>query len=440
MYDILVTFVVLLFALIGGVIVIRNPHIGAALTISSSAIIELIPPIPFLSSAIPLLGAVTLFGYLINIRGVAGKVQLNLSNLHFVSLLFIIWIFISNPQAAWLGPERNWIFTFVQLLVLMIMAMDILDDPRKHHAVMAIFAVIAVFSAYTAITQGHIGEDIDSSTRAVGFTAGANDAARYFVVAMIFTTYLRTQVTQPLHRFLLFIAIIITYLGVFFTTSRTGMVLLLLAQLLLFYFQHEGKQRLQLMIIFGVAFILLITLANPILSIISGILPSITQGTDTVGLRYDLWRAGWMMWLDHPFTGVGIGQFVHNSSRYMSQLPGVMPRELVAHNIYIQILAETGIIGLILFISIVAIAMSNFIKARRIQQPEQLNLRNTWLIVLIVMLIGGLTKTDQADKLLWMVLGLSVYFSRLVDEAGKEKAPAEEIPKTLWKQNYAKRQ
>jgi len=439
MYDILVTFVVLLFALIGSIIVIKNPHIGAALTISSSAIIELIPPIPFLSSAITLLGAVTFAGYLFKIWGVAGKVQLNFSSLHFISFLFIMWISLSNPLAAWAGPERNWIFTFVQLFILMVLAMDILDEPHKHQVVMAIFIFIAVISAYTAISQGHIGEDIDSSIRAVGFSAGANDAARYFVIAMIFTTYLRSQVNQPLPRFLLLVAIVITYLGVFFTTSRSGMILLFLAQLLLFYFQKSGKQRLQLMIVFGMAFILLVIFSNSILGIISSILPSITQGTDTMGLRYNLWRAGWMMWQDHPFTGVGIGQFLHNSSRYMSQLPGVIPRELVAHNIYVSMLAETGIIGLILFLSIIAIALGNFIKARRFQQSTYLNLYNTWLIVLLVMLIGGLTKTDQIDKLLWMVMGLSVYFSRLTDEPAEEKAPAEEIPHNLRKQYYAKR-
>jgi len=177
MNDILVTMLVLLLVFIGVIITIRNPHIGAALTISSSAITELIPPVPFLSSAIPLLGAVTLVGYLFKIRGVAGKVQLNFSSLHGISLIFIIWIFITNPQAAWAGPERNWLFTFVQLFVLMVMVMDILDDSRKHQLLMALFAVIAVLSAYTAITQGHIGEDIESSIRAVGFTAGANDAA-----------------------------------------------------------------------------------------------------------------------------------------------------------------------------------------------------------------------------------------------------------------------
>lgn len=44
---------------------------------------------------------------------------------------------------------------------------------------------------------------------------------------------------------------------------------------------------------------------------------------------------------------------------------------------------------------------------------ELLKIRNVWLIVLMVMLIGGITKSDHADKLSWMVMGISVFFANL---------------------------
>jgi len=209
---------------------------------------------------------------------------------------------------------------------------------------------------------------------------------------------------------MMLVAIIITYLGVFFTVSRTGMVLLFFAQLMLFVFQHEGRQRTQLLLIFGSAFVLTLLLSNTIIDILQTIIPTIAKGTDTVGLRYDLWRAGWLMWLDHPIRGVGIGMYAHNSYAYMQRLPGVMPRTLVAHNMYVQILAETGLIGLLLFLSIIYVSFINFRKARMVEEPEITELRNVWLIVFVVMLIGGITKTDQVDKLLWMVMGVSSFF------------------------------
>jgi hypothetical protein len=52
---------------------------------------------------------------------------------------------------------------------------------------------------------------------------------------------------------------------------------------------------------------------------------------------------------------------------------------------------------------------------------------NFWIIVFIVMLIGGITKTDQADKLLWLVIGLSSYFYRdyLLSVGEKERELAQ---------------
>ncbi len=419
-----------MIGLVAAVIIIKQPYVGVVITVISAPVIDLIPPIPYFPSALPLVGAVTLVGYLLKIRGAGGKLKIKFDSEHLLGLLFIIWVFVSNPQAAWSGTDRNWIFTFVQLLVLMVMAGGLIEAPKQHQVMMSLFAAVSVISAFTAISQGYIGEDIAASARVSGFAAGANDAARYFVVAMVFLTYLRSKTQDALLRLLLLASIVVTYIGVFFTVSRTGIILLFIAQLLILIFQRQGKQRIQMLVIFGIAFTVMLILSDAILEIISSILPSITHGTDTIGLRYQLWRAGWKMWLDHPVSGVGIGMFFHNSYQYMSQIPGVSPRALVAHNMYVQILAETGIVGFILFMSILVRSMRNFWVTAHLPDPEQTKLRDVWLIVFLVMLIGGITKTDHIDKLLWMVMGLSVRFAQLMQAPRDEKVPDAGIPVT----------
>ena len=133
-------------------------------------------------------------------RGTSAELRIKFDLVHFLSLVFIIWVLISNPEAAWSGPDRNWIFTFVQLFILMIMAGGLIDEPKKHQVLMGLFAAVSVISAFTAISQGYIGEDISASARVGGFAAGANDAARYFVVAMVFLTYLRSKSQDALLR------------------------------------------------------------------------------------------------------------------------------------------------------------------------------------------------------------------------------------------------
>ena len=54
------------------------------------------------------------------------------------------------------------------------------------------------------------------------------------------------------------------------------------------------------------------------------------------------------------------------------------------------------------------------------------DLRNTWFIVLLIISVGGITITDLANKILWMVMGVSVVFGnqKFVEE---EKSLSESV-------------
>lgn len=393
------------------ILVMSRPYIGVALTVASLPVVDLLPSIPFLSSIVPLVGLLTLVGYLLRNRVDYSGAVFNLDRLHVTAFLFIVWIFISNPLVAWSGSDRNWIFTFIQLLILMVLSSELLDTPKNQQAVMAIFSISAIISAFYAIQTGQIGETFDESFRAEGFVDNANAAARFFVVAMVFLTYLRSTSKNVLVRVLCSVGIVVTYLGVFYTVSRTGMLLLFGAQGLILLMQVKGRQRIAIIIIFVIGLLLLWFLAESIFGIIQTIIPIIINQEDTFGLRINLWKSGWLMWLDHPIRGVGIGQYIKELRNYIFRFPGYRVTNAVAHNTYIQVLSETGIVGFFLYILMFYTALKNYWKSPLIKDVEQLALRNAWLMAFIVLLIGGITKSDHADKLTWMVMGVSLYFA-----------------------------
>jgi hypothetical protein len=49
--------------------------------------------------------------------------------------------------------------------------------------------------------------------------------------------------------------------------------------------------------------------------------------------------------------------------------------------------------------------------AGKLGNPEYIPLRNVWVIAYLVILLGGITKTDQVDKLLWLTMGVGVFFN-----------------------------
>jgi O-antigen ligase len=70
---------------------------------------------------------------------------------------------------------------------------------------------------------------------------------------------------------------------------------------------------------------------------------------DSAASRFTLWKAGWGAMQDHPFLGVGPGNFEAVSDQY-----GADPNKAV-HNLYLQIGADCGVPALVLLLSTYAL-------------------------------------------------------------------------------------
>ncbi len=66
--------------------------------------------------------------------------------------------------------------------------------------------------------------------------------------------------------------------------------------------------------------------------------------------RLELWNAGLMMWAAHPFWGIGPANFPLLSPQYVEWRSARSHQGLQAHNMYIEILAEVGVQGLIVYL------------------------------------------------------------------------------------------
>ena len=399
--------VILLISLI----IIRTPYLGVVLTVSSLTVTDLLPSLGIFDTILPIIGGMSLAGFLVHLKKSNMYIKKHLNVIFIFGLLFIVWMVASSPRAALGANSRNWLFTFIQLLVLMVLSSELLDTPQKQHTLMWVFSFLAILSAFYAIQTGNIGESDNLSSGAQGFTDNANAAARLFTVAMVFLTYLRSLDIRPSLKMIASFGIVITYIGVFFTVSRTGMVLLVAAQAMLFLFQSSGKQRTVLILISVLGIFVVWFFASNAFVVAQTILPSVTEGTDTMGMRYSLWEAGWRMFKDRPLTGVGIGNYIGLLHFYGTGLPFLTGKISWAHNTYIQILSETGLIGFLFFMGMYVFTFSNLILSKNKGEKQGLSLRRVWLITLIIMLLGGITKSDHADKLTWMVMGISAFFA-----------------------------
>lgn len=75
------------------------------------------------------------------------------------------------------------------------------------------------------------------------------------------------------------------------------------------------------------------------------------------------WQAAWAMALDHPLVGVGPGNYEEAYIRYF--LPGWPLALGHAHNIYLNTLAELGVIGLLAFLGFLVMVFARLAQALR---------------------------------------------------------------------------
>ncbi|MFO7571919.1 MAG: O-antigen ligase family protein, partial [Gaiellaceae bacterium] len=77
------------------------------------------------------------------------------------------------------------------------------------------------------------------------------------------------------------------------------------------------------------------------------------------GNRRDYWRAAWDQWQEDPVSGGGAGAF----GDFWKRTTGTGARD--AHSLYLETLAELGVIGLILLVAVIVIPIFAAVLARR---------------------------------------------------------------------------
>ncbi len=108
--------------------------------------------------------------------------------------------------------------------------------------------------------------------------------------------------------------------------------------------------------------------------------------------RIDAWKAGWGMFLANPVTGIGVDCFplAYGSGQYSDTRA-----YLRSHNMYIQIIAETGVLGLLTFGALVFhMIASNFRLRKRLKEAGRGSHFYVWLSHSITASTGALFVTS----------------------------------------------
>ncbi len=138
--------------------------------------------------------------------------------------------------------------------------------------------------------------------------------------------------------------------------------------------------------------------------------------------RISVMLSGIAMFADHPLIGVGAGNFQTNYQKYSGEI-GIEYEygERDPHSLFTQILAETGIFGMISFLGIVVSLLSGL--TRSVRSISHLSIYKSyapWLMSLQVSIIGYLVAAiflhDAYIRYFWILVALSIAAIQLIDE------------------------
>ncbi len=132
--------------------------------------------------------------------------------------------------------------------------------------------------------------------------------------------------------------------------------------------------------------------------------------------RVTIWQVAERMVADNPVLGVGVGNFQERSIDYVLE-PGTAGRTdqivddpQVAHNTYLHVLAEMGIVGAVPFLLILGFSCWAALAAargfERAGNEGMEVLSRALLVALLGVLAADFFASEQFSKLLWLLLGL----------------------------------
>ena len=153
---------------------------------------------------------------------------------------------------------------------------------------------------------------------------------------------------------------------------------------------------------------------------------------DSVGFdaatRLLLWSTAWNLFVHSPIIGVGWGNFVELYGPYVSSFSWIPSGVLEVHSIYLQLLAETGIVGFASFFLFLFRAVQQALHQLRCS-AEILDKALAFGVLggILTILVHGFVDfvfqvSPQFGTLFWMLLALLVVSDRIQSESALGKS------------------
>ncbi|MBA3374735.1 MAG: O-antigen ligase family protein [Actinobacteria bacterium] len=341
------------------------------------------------------------------------------AGLHKAYFLFLIWNGLTFYWSIDTGVTKGGFITYTQIFLMLMMLWDLLDTRRAIDTAVQAY----VFGAF--VTSGSIISNYlaDPSSRfpaherfnALGFQT--DGVALIVAIAGPAAWYLAVGPTSE-RRSVVMRALSFAYLpvGLFavLSTGTRGATLASIPTVMLVIWSLRHATRASRIIAFVAVVVAVITVIEfaprgPLARI--GTAGTVTQLGDEGGAlsgRWSIWAESSRVFMERPLTGVGLDAHRAAVAPAISHRTIYKNVEKEAHNTYLSVLAETGIFGFLLFVTVIA---SVFARIRHLSGWQA----GYWWAQLAVLAIGAMSLSLEDSKSVWIFVALAIGMSAAIE-------------------------
>jgi O-antigen ligase len=355
---------------------------------------ERLTVIPGLSIATRVMGVVALGLTLLTIV-ISGRIR-RWRPFHVIALIFVIWAgfglwVLGVPKM----PQKY--YTFAQLFIVLILIWELASTPARQRGILVAYVLGASVPAVATILLYMQAGD---SLRRFSAAGDANSLAMTLVLALPVAWYLSLTTRHPPFRWVYRAYLPLCMLATALTGSRGGMLTLMVALLIIPVTVGLSPGRLAIAIgLLAVSGMVAVTyVPQEVAERLGTTTEEVEQGR--FGGRLKLWRAGFNAFTRRPLVGYGVAGFKP------AVTPELGPMALVAHNSFLSVLVEEGLIGLLLFLMMLTAV---FLSILRLPLLE----RRFSLVLLAALFVAMNPLTWEDQKVTWMIMAMLMGMSTL---------------------------
>lgn len=330
-----------------------------------------------------------LFFIFLNINEIYSSIMKNKNNIIIIFYIYIILLIIQTLSQYIISYNLD-----IGLFTLYMISIVILYVFFSSYKDLNLIGYFIWFSVLFSIVLCFYADDIP--IRKIGGTLDPNHLSIEVVLYFFISLYLYRKNNSKV--FLLF-SIVFSAFGILFAMSKSSILVLVIA--LIYYLVANIKlitpKNIASFLFFLVTFIYIASVSGFSFSEKLEQFEARTE-RNTAGARFHSFQAGLNMLGDNFISGVGFYEFKNNKKRYVQGY--VQGDALGAHNLYIKLMAESGIIIFSMFIFFIYRLLSkDYIE---IIKSEYVFLH----LAAVGYLIMGMTLSLTYEKDLWLVLAL----------------------------------